>query len=620
MKLPAWMIEQQPELLPLSAYSPRRKSLAYATPETGSSSAGSAAALRESPVLRRYAPGTVSVSPPGTSARGDDEPMVVGGPMGDRHVDQLDSVGTTDKQGEVDRRLAQHVRSPVRDGLLQPRVLDKPHKPSTAISQSTNGAPVVTEPVGMRARESVNKTPKKALGIRGEAPPMVQSPKKTATVMEPVGIGGETQSPKKVPFVVKPVAMREGGPSMTKASNDATEALVTDGGTAISESSNNIPVAVQPISTSEGGPSMTKLPRNAPAVMEALGTDGGEAALVQSAAQPVESLNLGHKERVVIVIDDDDDEGMQVDKPDSELQTPAQTDDDDVQSANAGYDRTNVFSPGEISVAGREHPHIMHQHDGARDRETPESDMTWERSSELGMEKEQVHYIGPTQSMQEPQDRGAVSVSNPRARPPIESGEDIRDASNWQQAVPNVQPTVIVIDDDDDDEDEKDQDVDMESVYNNETALPIDLRESVQFNDGPQISNSSTATSEPSNTSAASTATSEPSIASTASTPRKKIKLSRFTDLPSAPIPPSKLDRSRWSAPSRAVHRRFSGPMILTPLRITPSPAGLGEVDQSRSHYPLPDFDLSLSTILETPPLPPPPRKRLRRNIEAVEK
>lgn len=614
MKLPAWMIQQQPELLPLSAYSPRRKSLAYATPETGSSSAGSAAALRESPVLRRYAPGTVPVSPPGTSARDDDEPMVVGGPMGDRHVDQLDSVRTADKQGEVDRRLAQHVGSPVRDGLAQPRVLDKPHKPSTAISQSTNEAPVVTEPVGMRARESVNKTPN-----RGEAPSMVQSPTKTAAVMEPVGIGGETQSPKKVPFVVKPVAMREGGPSMTKASSGAAELLATDGGAAISES-NNIPVAVQPISKSEGGPSMTKLPRNAPAVMEALETDGGEAALVQSAAQPVESLNLGYKERAVIVIDDD--EGMQVDKPDSELQTPAQTDDDDDQSANAGYDRTNVFLPGEMSVAVREHPHITHQHDGARDQETPESDMTWERYSERGMGKEQVHHIGTTQSMQEPQDRGAVSMSNPRPMTPIESGrlsgEEMRDASNWQQAVPNVQPTVIVIDDDD--EDEKDQDVDMESGYNNETALPIDLRESVQFNDGPQISNSSTATSEPSNTSAASTATSEPSIASTASTPRKKIKLSRFTDLPSAPIPPSKLDRSRWSVPSRAVHRRFSGPMILTPLRITPFPAGLGEVDQSRSHYPLPDFDLSLSTILQTPPLPPPPRKGLRRNIEAVEK
>lgn len=541
--------------------------------------------------------------------------------MGDRHVDQLDSVRTADKQGEVDRRLTQHVKGPVRDGLMQPRVLDKPSTPSTATPKPANGAPLVMEPVGMRARESVNKTPNKALGIRGEGPPMVRSPTKTAAVINPVGIGGETQSPKKVPSVVKPVAMREGGPSMTKVSNDATEPLATDGGTAISESLNNIPVAVRPISTNEGGPSTTKSPSNAPAVAEVLETDGGEAALVQSAAQPVESLNFGHKEHAVIIIDDDDDEGMQVDKPDSELQTPAQTDDDDVQSVNAGYDRTNVFSPGEISAAGREH-----QHDRARDRETPESDMAWERSSERGMGKEQVHHIGATQSkqeVQEPQGRRVVPVPNPRARTPIESGrlseEEIRDASNWQQVVPNVQPTVIVIDDDDE-EDEKDQDVDMESGYNNETASPIDLRESAQFNDGPQISNSSTATSEPSNTSAASTATSEPSIASTASTPRKKIKISRFTDLPSAPTPLSKLDRSRWSVPSRAVHRRFSGPMILTPLRITPFPAGLGEVDQSRSHYPLPDFDLSLSTILETPPLPPPPRKRLRRNIEALEK
>lgn len=611
VKLPAWMIEQQPELLPLSAYSPRRKSLAYATPETGSSSAGSAAALRESPVLHRYAPGTIPISPPGTSARDDDEPMAVADPMADRHVDQLDRVTTADKQGQMDLRLAQHVGGPARDGLVQPRVLDKPHDPGTAIAQSSKEVPVVTEPVGMCAREPVDKTPNNALGIREEGPTMVRSPTKTAADIRPVEIGGENQSPKKALFVVKPVAMREEGPSMTKASNNATEALATDEGTAILESSNNTLVAARPISMSEGGPPMTKPPSNAPAVTDTLEIDEGEAALVHSATQPVELLNPGHKERAIIVIDDD--EGMHVDKPDSELQTPAQTDDDDAQSANEGYDRTNVFSPGEISVAGQERPH---QDDGARDQETPESDMAWERSSERGMGSEQVYHIGATQSKKEEQERRAVPVPNLRAGTPIESSCLSRNASNWQQPVPNVQPTVIVIDDDD----EKDQDVEMEFECNNEPALPLDLRASVQFNDEPQISNSSTVTSEPSSTSAASTATSEPSIASTASTPRKKIRLSRFTNLPSTPRPLSKLDRSRWSAPSRAVHRRFSGPMILTPLRITPFPAGLGEVDQSRSHYPLPDFDLSLSTISETPPLPPPLRRRLRRNMEIVEK
>lgn len=693
VKLPAWMIEKQTELLPLSAYSPRRmhhKNQAYATPETGSSSGGSASdprALHESPVMRKFTSRNLSeyqlapISPPqgnrgllreaprdvvpGESARSqghdDDGPMENnlsnGGPTTDRHnlqrvnrtqVDRTIASGTADKRVEINQHLAQHVGGLVRDGLARPQATDEPpvvtkpletHEVGTAIAKSSNNISVVVKPAKMLGEEtSMTKSPSKALvvarprGMRVEDVLQTRSPVVAKLARIPEEEVLVTQSPMAANSVTTNGVEASITQSLTQTPNEAlvvVEPLETDeAGTEITQSSNKAPVVTQPMQICEEGPSMTKPPGEAPLVTGPAGTDGEKVAMIQSPAGSWNFRNsMGRKERIVIIIDDDE---MEVDNPDSELRNPAQTDDDDTQSEGKGHGRNDVLESGGKSVVGRKCPSTTHQDDEARDQGIPEGERSGELTAEEEMGNEQVHHTGTRgvtppeaaiEEVREPQGHEAAIVTNPHTRAPIDSSclsrEEISNATNLQEVVHSVQPIVIIIDDDDDEDEEgeKNED-DMESEYYEEIVSPFDLRASVRFSDGLQIPPSSSV-SEPSNTSAASTATSEPSIASAASSPRKRIKLSQFTQsasASSAPTPLLKLDRSRWSAPNRAIHRRFSGPMILTPLRITPFPAGLGEVDHSgRSHYPLSDFDLPANTNPKTPS-----GKRRRRYIGSV--
>lgn len=690
VKLPAWMIEKQTELLPLSAYSPKRmhhKNQAYATPETGSSSGGSASdprALRESPIIGKSTSRNLSeyqlapISPQGNRnglheasrdvvsggparLQGHDDDGLMGndlssgGPTAaDRHnlqqvnqtqVGSTTASGTADKQVGANQHLAQHVGGPVHDGLARPQAADEPpvvtrllktHEAGTAIAQSPNNASVAVKPVKMLGEEaSITKSPNKApvvarpRGMRVENMLQNRSPVVAKLARIPEEEVSVTQSPMAAHLVTTNGVEASMTESLAQTPNEAlvvVEPLETDeAGIEISQSSNKTPVVAQPMS-------MTKPPGEAPLVTGPAGIDGETAETIQSPTQPVESWDfrnsVGRKERIVIIIDDDDE--MKVDNSDSELRNPAQTDGGDTQFGGEGHGRIDVLQSGGKSVGGGKCPSITHQDDEARDREISDRERSGEPTAEEGTRSEQVYHTEtrgatpPEAAIGEVQGREAAIVSNPHTRTSIDSGclsrEEISNATNLQEAVHNVQPIVIIIDDDEDDEDdedegEKDED-DMESEYSEEIVSSFDLRAAVQFNNELQNPPSSSA-SEPSNTSAASTATSEPSITSAASSPRKRIKLSQFTQLagpPPAPTPLLKLDRSRWNAPNRAIHRRFSGPMILTPLRITPFPAGLGEVDHSgRSHYPLQDFGLPANTNPKTPC-----GKRQRRHIGSV--
>lgn len=551
VKLPEWM--QKADLLPISAYSPKRnhrKSLTYGTPETGSSN-GSASCGKAADGGRISTPSSlskrqlVSISPRGSNKR-----------LQEMSSDVAPSQSQESAQ-EFDR--------------------------SNLHSKATKGKPSYESPIADRKFQRVN-------GMQVDRTP---------------------------------------------SSEKATKSVETNG-----HSSQHMKTPVVP------------------------------EAIVQSSADVAGAKDHGnsvvHKDRIVIVIDDDDDEEddgdgdsdrIEEDQSGSESAHAAQNFDDNVESENWGRCGTNVGSnyPGEKSITGKDLPGMTQRGSRSISRQTPEGSGVWKPSSgpmiERGVDDRLARHAGTggsaqretrlsssrTQaeaennaagwSMREHQGRsglGAVAglVQEPRARTSIESSRlskrETRNPSNTQQTPPIKQPIVIIIPDDDD-EDEKaedkdedqdeDEDDDTGSEYYEEIVSPSRLLRPIQLDDNDDDDDDEERASPSSVTS------SDPVIISAKSSPRKRIKLSQFTRPTSSPTPVPRPDRSRWSSPYKSVHRRFSGPMIITPLRRTPVPAGLGVVDES--HYSFPDFGSfpKASSVVEASP-----RKRQRRYVGSTRK
>lgn len=578
VKLPAWM--QKADLLPISAYSPKRnhrKSLTYGTPETGSSS-GSASCGKAADGGRIFTPGSLSkrqlvpISPRGSNKR----------------LQEMSSDAAPNQSQESTQEFDR--------SKLPPKVMKSKPSYESPIADRNNPHRVN----GMQ----VHLTPPNEKAAK---------PRHMKTPVVPEGI------------------MR-------------------------SQTANKAPVVTEPLGTDKETREIARLPGVIRVANEPMETDGEETAMVQSSAEVAGPRDRGnsvmHKDRIVIVIDDDDDDDdvddgsdrIEEDQSESESGHAVENFDDNIKSKNWGRCGTNVGSnhPGDKSITGKDLPD-MTQRRGSR---VPERDMVWKPSGSLkiegGVDDRRERHAGTggsarcetrlsssqTQAEAENNAAGleAVAGLGPRAGTPIESSRlstrEMNHPPITQQTAPIKQPIIIIIPDDED-EDEgggdkngnggQDEDHDGEdedggvrvvgedddtgSEYYGEIASPPGLLKPIQLDDEGRVSSSSVTSS-------------EPAIISAKSSPRKRIKLSQFARPALSPTPMPGPDRSRWSSPYKSVHRRFSGPMIITPLRRTPVPAGLGVVDES--HYPFPDFG---SFPKANPVVEAPPGKRQRRYV-----
>lgn len=608
VKLPAWMLEKKTEFLPISAYSPKRghrKSLPYGTPETGSSS-GSASSRK---VLDG---GLVLVNPADPSKR----QLVLVSPHGNSN--RLQEVSSD-----------------------RPQARPRGYNRSRPDAGATEDKPSYESPVSDRNNfQRVNEIQADRVLLEEEADIQAEIGPDISQHVEPLGTDIEStamaRSPDENPLATEQMDMGE----------DMDEDMDEDTDEEEEEEEEEEMDEEEMDEEEEVGEEEEMEEEEEEEVMDGEATtdrgDKEEMAISQLPAVETEVRDCEKSidERVIIIIDDSDD--------DDRIKSGNAAQTDKVDGMSRAWRRgTSIVNPrnnrlGDKSTTDRDSLDVTQRSGGVRNQEISESIAptengdTVQRETQLRSWRTQAeagnHAAG--RELQGRPGRRAIAEPKPREKTPIEFS---RLSKSEITHPPNPHQPIYIDSDDDEDEKEEDEGEDEEDEVEDEEDQVEDEEDEVGKEVGgeggglevegevgiedkgsedgednaeekgededeggdeddkigteydeeivsppglklkpPRLDKNRKVTPFP-------TFSSEPPAISEIPTPMRRTKLSQSTQ-PVDRFP----NRSRWSIPSKSGYRRFSGPKIFTPLRISPVEAGLGMVDEaSKSYYPV---------------------------------